>query len=467
MAISAFPLPQDVAFDAELVRRYGGAGPRYSSYPSIDRLNESFDADSYAQALASRRLGWVRPLSLYVHLPFCSSDCYFCACNKVVTTDHSRADLYLDHLALEISQQAHLLDQHSTIDQLHLGGGTPNFFAPHQLKRLMQMLERHFNRQPDSECSIEIDPRGLAPDTLAQLAVLGFNRISLGVQDLDQSVQQAINRVQSAEQTEAAIMAGRRFGFLSINIDLIYGLPRQCAKGFATTLATVRRWRPDRIALYDYAHLPERFKPQRLINPTELPPPALRFELLQEAVSTLLEAGYLYLGMDHFALPDDELAVALRQGRLQRNFQGYSTHADSDLIGLGVSAISKIGPHYSQNQRELNEYYDTLRRGHLPIARGLTLNADDLVRRAVIQALLCQSELAFEPIETAYLIDFRHYFAREWPRLEQLATDGLIELETDGIVITPRGRLLARAVALTFDRYLSEARDMARFSRII
>ncbi|QNM94729.1 oxygen-independent coproporphyrinogen III oxidase [Chitinimonas koreensis] len=460
--------PTALEFDPELVRRHDGPGPRYTSYPTADRFVEEFDEARYRCAVDARRMaGAGRPLSLYVHLPFCGTACYYCACNKIVTEDRGQADAYLDALEQEIVMQARLFGREAPVTQLHLGGGTPTFLTDAQLERLMRMLTVAFSIAPDAERSVEIDPRQLGEHTLALLAGHGFKRMSIGVQDLDPAVQAAINRVQPAGQTAAVLDAGRALGYRSINLDLIYGLPLQTPDSLAVTLEQVKAWRPARIALYSYAHLPERFKPQRRIDATAMPSAETKLAMLRLAVETLLAAGYLYIGMDHFALPDDELAVALRQGRLHRNFQGYSTQAECDLVGLGVSAIGKVGGVYAQNHRVLDDYYDAVGQGRLPIARGLALGADDLLRRAVIQALLCQSELVIEPFETSWMIDFRSYFVAEWPQLEALAQDGLVALGPDRIRVTARGRLLARVVAMCFDRYLRETRMAARYSRVI
>jgi oxygen-independent coproporphyrinogen-3 oxidase len=398
----------------DLLRRFDVAGPRYTSYPTADRFVEAFGAADYVQALAQRRdAAMPLPLSLYVHLPFCESLCYYCACNKIVTRQKGRAATYLRYLAREAALHTAVLGRGQGVSQLHLGGGTPTFLADAELSELMALLRTHFAIAPGAECSIEVDPRTVDGARLRHLAVLGFNRISFGVQDFDPQVQQAVHRVQPYEQVAALMEEARAIGFESINVDLIYGLPRQTAASFARTLAQVRELRPDRIALYGYAHLPERFKPQRRIVPAELPVAADKVGMLSQALAAFLGAGYVYVGMDHFALPTDALAVAQRQGRLHRNFQGYSTQPDCDLVALGVSAIGRIGPTYSQNAKTLEEYCDLLDQGRLPVVRGLALGRDDLARRAVIMALMCQGEIEFETIEQAWLLDFRQHFAAE------------------------------------------------------
>lgn len=458
----------NLEFDAELIRKYDGSGPRYTSYPTADRFVEAFGPDAYRSWTARRNIGGIlRPLSIYVHIPFCATVCFYCACNKIVTKDRSRAVQYLDYLNREIAMQGELFRDDNRVHQLHWGGGTPTFLADDQMRQLMASLRRHFRLVEGGEFSIEVDPRQLEQGTIPVLAQIGFNRMSLGVQDLDLAVQQAVNRVQSEEQTRGVIETARREGFKSISLDLIYGLPLQTVESFGRTLDRVVAFDPDRISIYNYAHLPQLFKPQRRINAQELPSPDVKLEILKHAIRRLTGAGYVYIGMDHFAKPGDELAVAQRQGRLHRNFQGYSTHADCDLVALGVSAIGKVGPTYSQNFRAVEEYYDALDRGVLPLMRGLELNADDLLRRAVIQALVCHFELSFEPIETQYLIDFRRYFARELEDLQALAQDGLLLLEPDWIGVTPKGRLLIRTICMVFDKYLRSDRERARYSKVI
>ncbi|MGA0613026.1 oxygen-independent coproporphyrinogen III oxidase [Caldimonas sp. KR1-144] len=457
--------------DAELLRRFSKGGPRYTSYPTADRFVEAFGAEQYLQALAQRREGGAlhggEPLSVYVHIPFCESLCYYCACNKVVTRQHGRAEPYLAALETEMALQAQALGPHRPVAQLHLGGGTPTFLSDAELLRLMTSLRRSFALQPGAECSIEVDPRTVDTSRLAWLAELGFNRISFGVQDLDAAVQQAVHRVQPLEQIEALMRDARALGFESINVDLIHGLPRQTTASFARTVREIARLRPDRIALYAYAHLPQRFKPQRRIVAEELPGAGERVALLAQAIDGFLEAGYEYIGMDHFALPGDSLAVARRQGRLHRSFQGYCTQPDGDLIALGVSAIGRVGATYSQNTKDLAEYQELLAAGVLPVVRGLALSRDDLLRRAVIMALMCQGRLAFESIELAHLIDFRTYFAEELAELQALADDGLVTIDADGLEVTPLGWYFVRVIAMVFDRPLRSDRAREHYSKVI
>jgi oxygen-independent coproporphyrinogen-3 oxidase len=456
------------AITEELLRRFDVPGPRYTSYPTADRFVEAFTENDYTQALQQRRAGSMAlPLSLYVHIPFCESVCYYCACNKVITKHHSRAAEYLRYLAREVELQvAHLGPGHS-VSQLHLGGGTPTFLSDAELEELMAMLRRHFKLVPGGEYSVEVDPRTVTEERLKTLARLGFNRLSFGVQDFDPAVQKAVHRVQPAGQVFELVAAARRIGFESVNVDLIYGLPLQTPESFARTLAQVNELRPDRIALYAYAHLPARFKPQRRISAAELPSAGDKLGMLSMSLDALIDAGYVYVGMDHFALPNDALAVAKRQGRLHRNFQGYSTQPDCDLIALGVSAIGRIGATYSQNAKTLEEYRDLLDQGRLPIVRGLALTRDDLLRRAVIMALMCQGEVQFESIELGHLIDFKSHFARELGVLEGLAAEGLVRLGPTGIQVTEAGWFLVRAIAMVFDKNLQVDLDRARFSRII
>ena len=453
-----------------LLQRFDVSGPRYTSYPTADRFVEAFGYDEYSAALAHRRSGaaaMALPLSVYVHIPFCESLCYYCACNKIITKHHDRAEPYLRYLSREIDLHTAQLGIGQPVSQVHLGGGTPTFFNDRQLAELMDMLRRNFTLAPGGEYSIEVDPRTVDAQRLSVLHGLGFNRLSFGVQDFDPEVQKAVHRIQPAEQVFALVEAARGIGFESINVDLIYGLPRQTPESFQRTLAQVNQLRPDRIALYAYAHLPERFKPQRRILQADLPAAAGKVSMLAASLDALMGAGYVYVGMDHFALPEDALAIAKRQGRLHRNFQGYSTQPDCDLIGLGVSAIGKVGATYSQNAKTLEEYCDYLDQGRLPVVRGLALSRDDVVRRAVIMALMCQGELQFESIELAHLIDFRSYFATELETLQTLQEQGLATVHSTGITVTEQGWFFIRAVAMVFDRYLQADRNRARFSRII
>jgi len=458
-----------IEFDSALIRKLNHVGPRYTSYPTADRFVEAFDAEAYKQCANRREVGALhRPLSLYVHLPFCDTLCYFCACNKIITKDHQRSARYVDYLKRELALQAELLELQPEVLQMHWGGGTPTFLSELEMRDLMTAIRSHFQFASDlhGEYSIEIDPRKVNAQTIAMLRDLGFNRLSFGVQDFDPEVQRAINRWQPEAQTAVVIEAARRAHFHSVSVDLIYGLPRQTVESFGHTVNRIIALSPDRIALYNYAHLPTVFKPQRRINVAELPAPEIKIEILKLAIAKFSAAGYVYIGMDHFAKPDDELAIAQRQGRLHRNFQGYSTHVECDLIALGVSAIGKLPGAYSQNVRTLEDYYDRLDRGILPVMRGIELGYDDLIRWTVIQALMCHFELAKESIEVAYLIDFDRYFARELKELEVFVHDGMLELD-DEIRVTPKGRLFVRNICMVFDRYLRADRERKRYSKTI
>lgn len=453
-----------------LIRQYDVSGPRYTSYPTADRFVEAFSPEDYIQALEQRHAGAAAlalPLSLYVHIPFCESLCYYCACNKIITKHHDRAQAYLRYLNREIDMHVRHMGAGQVVSQLHFGGGSPTFLSDDELRELMGMLKRNFTLAPGGEYSIEIDPRTIDAGRLDVLAELGFNRLSFGVQDFDPEVQKAVHRIQPAEQVFALVDAARKRGFASVNVDLIYGLPEQTPESFDRTLAQIGELRPDRIALYAYAHLPERFKPQRRISSVEIPTAAAKVSMLARSMASFMQAGYVYIGMDHFALPEDSLAIAKRQGRLHRNFQGYSTQPDCDMIGFGVSSIGRVGATYSQNAKTLEEYYDFLDQGQFPVVRGLALSRDDLVRRAVIMALMCQGRLSYESIELAYLIDFKTYFAKEMAVLQAQVEQGLVSLEDTCIQVTGKGWFFVRAVAMVFDRYLQTDRTRAKFSKIL
>jgi oxygen-independent coproporphyrinogen-3 oxidase len=459
---------QELIFDPQLVRRFDVSGPRYTSYPTADRFVEAFDAEAYRSWLGRRTIGGIsRPLSLYVHIPFCNTICYYCACNKIITKDHGRSAKYIKYLGKELAMQAQALDGSHDVVQLHWGGGTPTFLAHDEMQRLMDLINRHFRLLPNGEYSIEVDPRKVDRETVKLLADLGFNRMSVGVQDVEHSVQVAVNRIQTLDETRVVMDSAREFGFKSVSVDLIYGLPKQNVISFNHTLDEVIKLSPDRLSIYNYAHLPGHFKPQRRIHESELPSADAKLQILQTAIRRLTDAGYVFIGMDHFAKPEDELAVAQRQGRLHRNFQGYSTHAEADLLAFGVSAISKVGPTYCQNYRTLDEYYERLDGNELPVMRGLELVADDLLRRSIIQALMCHFELSLESIEIAHLIDFKSYFASELADLREMEQAGLLRIEDRWISVLPPGRMLVRAIAMVFDRYLRTDRERARYSKVI
>jgi oxygen-independent coproporphyrinogen-3 oxidase len=450
------------------LRRFDIPGPRYTSYPTADRFVEAFDRAAFAEALRARGSGVAAgALSLYVHLPFCNTVCYYCGCNKVITKDRSKSAEYVGYIAREADLVLQHLTGNRAIEQLHFGGGTPTFLSNEELEQLMAVLTARFPLEERGEFSIEVDPRTTPPDKVATLGRLGFNRISVGVQDFNTDVQKAVNRLQSFEMTQATVDAARAAGFKSINLDLIYGLPKQNRETFAETLDKVMVLSPERIALYHYAHLPDRFKPQRRINSVDVPSSEEKMKIMLDAIKRLTAAGYQYIGMDHFAKASDDLAKAQRQGRLHRNFQGYSTRPDCDLIGLGVSSISKIGPTYSQNVRVLEEYYDLLNQGLLPTSRGIVLDRDDILRRAVIMALMCHFEVSKESIETAHLIRFDEYFKTELAAVKQFEDEGLAENSAEWVTVTPRGKLLVRAIAMQFDRYLRADQQQRRYSKIV
>ena len=457
--------------DRDLCRRFDISGPRYTSYPTADRFQNDPGTQLLVDALRHRPAP-DQPLSLYVHLPFCSKVCYYCGCNKVITKDHQKSSRYLDYLEREIDMQVAELAGSRSVAQLHWGGGTPTFLSNEEMTRLMGILHSRFDFLAEGEYSIEIDPRSVDPRRAHLLAELGFNRMSLGIQDFDPLVQQAVNRIQTFEQTRDVLVAARDAGFKSVSVDLIYGLPRQTLEGFRATLDKTLSLAPDRIALYSYAHLPHVFMPQRRIHDTELPKPEDKLSLMAMAIETLVEAGYVFIGMDHFARPDDELALAQKAGKLHRNFQGYSTHAELDLLAFGVSAIAKVGPVYAQNAKSLDEYYHDIDAGHLPVRRGYRMDDDDVLRRAVIQELMCHFNLDFAAISTTWQIDFKTYFADALTQLQPLAEAGLLSMDDHGITVMPKGRLLVRIIAMAFDRYLQVDRQKAsegrqRYSRVI
>jgi len=459
-------MDQSIEFDLDLIHRYDKSGPRYTSYPTALELHEGFgDAEYRAHIDKSNAAGG--PLSLYFHIPFCDTVCFYCACNKIVTKNRAHAAPYLDNLCLEIAMQGELFESSRKVTQLHWGGGTPTFLNDEQMKRLMDTTRRHFNLYDDDsgEYSIEVDPRETNDRTIALLRELGFNRISLGLQDFDPAVQQAVNRLQSKEQTFAVLEAARKEGFSSTNIDLIYGLPLQTEATFARTLDQVLAYAPDRFSVFNYAHMPSRFKTQRQINDADLPSPAVKLDILQMVGKKLSEAGYVYIGMDHFAKPDDELAVAQREGKLYRNFQGYSTHSDCDLVGLGVTSIGRVGDAYMQNYKELEQYDLAISQGKLPVFRGVELDADDKLRRAVITQLICHFDLDFDKIAQDFGIDFDDYFADELARLDVMQQDGLLALDNAGIRVLPAGRLLIRNICMVFDKYLAQKQQ--QFSKVI
>ena len=464
---------QKVIFDENLIRAYDKSGPRYTSYPTAVQFHEGFGEDDY-NAWAnktnelSRQSQNPTPLSLYFHIPFCDTVCFYCGCNKVATKDRTRAAPYLQRVYKEIAMQSRLFDSNRPVDQLHWGGGTPTFISHDEMRELMRVTGEHFALRDDDsgEYSIEIDPREVQEDTLALLRELGFNRLSLGVQDFDSKVQKAVNRIQSEDKTFWVLNTARELGYKSISVDLIYGLPFQTVESFSTTVDKIIAASPDRLSVFNYAHLPAMFKPQRRINETDLPLPAEKLAILRTTMEKLNQSGYEFIGMDHFAKPDDELAIAQANGTLYRNFQGYSTHADCDLVAMGITSIGKVGDTYAQNVKTLEEYYERLDAGRLAVFRGIELDADDVLRREVITQLICHFKLNFDAIEKRFGIDFKEYFALELQELRAMEQDGLLELNASAIQVLPVGRLLIRNVCMVFDRYLRTAKEQ-KFSKVI
>jgi len=455
-------MTDNFVFDQELINRYDRAGPRYTSYPTAVEFHDEFTIRDLLKAE-----GHSKALSLYFHIPFCDTVCFYCACNKIATKDRSKVEPYLKALEQEMLMQANLLDWQRPVEQLHWGGGTPTFLSDEQMVWLMSRTKSLFNvlDNDEGQYSIEIDPREVSPTTLRTLREIGFNRLSLGLQDLDERVQVAVNRVQSAELTFGVMQQARELGFKSVSLDLIYGLPHQSWMSFEKTLDEVIEARPDRLSVFNYAHMPTRFKPQRRINEADLPSAADKLEIMHKAGEKLQAAGYVFIGMDHFALPGDELALAQEEGHLHRNFQGYTTHAHCDLLAFGVSSIGNVGNTFSQNVKTLDEYYAAIEKNTLPIERGLVLNRDDVIRQDVITQLICQFALNFNQIDQAWRIQSSDYFADELIALEQMQKDGLLVLSEDGLQVTQPGRLLIRNICMVFDRYLPEAQH--RFSRAI
>ncbi len=460
----------DVLFDDDLMRRYDREGPRYTSYPTAVQFHDGIGLPAYAEAAATSPGALAKaPLSLYVHIPFCQSPCFYCGCNKIVTRQMDQADAYLERLAREIELRSRYFDRTREVEQLHFGGGTPTFLGQDRLASVLDAIDRHFRvtRAPTRDYSIEIDPRTVDPQRLEALVELGFNRMSLGVQDYDPEVQRAINRLQPVDTVTRLVDKARALGLQSLNFDLIYGLPKQTPQTFAATLAAVVAQRPDRLAVYGYAHMPQTFKAQRKIVAGDLPGPAMRLELLRLAIDTLTAAGYLYIGMDHFALPGDSLARTHANGTMHRTFQGYTTHASRDLVSLGVSSIGQVGRLYVQNQKTMSLYSAMLDEGRLPLHRGVVMTDDDVVRRDVIHRIMCDNAIDVDAVERRFAIDFDAYFADELERLDTLIGDGLVERSDRRIALTPRGRLLMRNVAMVFDAYKNAGAGAPRLSRVI
>ena len=454
---------QIIDWDLALIQKYNYSGPRYTSYPTALEFSEDFGEAEFQQAAARYPS---RPLSLYIHIPFCHKLCYFCGCNKIVTRQQHKADQYLDVLEQEIIHRAPLFKQRH-VSQMHWGGGTPTYLNKAQISRLMNLLREHFQFDADAELSIEVDPREIELDVLDHLRHEGFTRLSMGVQDFNKEVQRLVNREQDEDFIFALIRRARELGFTSTNIDLIYGLPKQTPESFAFTLGKVAELSPDRLSVFNYAHLPTLFAAQRKIKDADLPSPQQKLDILQETIASLTGAGYQFIGMDHFARPDDELAVAQRNGVLHRNFQGYTTQGDTDLLGLGVSAISMLGDCYAQNQKELKVYYQQVDEKGNALWRGLALTRDDCIRRDVIKALICNFSLDFAQIEQLWQLNFGDYFAEDLALLAPLAQDGLVAGDDKGIQVTAQGRLLIRNICMCFDIYLRQKAKLQKFSRVI
>ncbi|UXN34571.1 oxygen-independent coproporphyrinogen III oxidase [Avibacterium paragallinarum] len=450
-------------WDSALIQKYNYSGPRYTSYPTALEFNENYNEQDF-QAAAERYP--TRPLSLYVHIPFCHKLCYFCACNKIITRHQHKADIYLDYLEKEIKNRAALF-RNRKVTQVHWGGGTPTYLTEQQSSRLMAMLREHFHFADNAEISIEMDPRKIELETLDHLRKIGFNRISMGVQDFNKAVQKAVNREQDEDFIQALLERARALGFQSTNLDLIYGLPLQNVESFMFTLQKVIELNPDRLSVFNYAHLPSRFAGQAKIKEDQLPAPETKLTILQKTIETLEGAGYRFIGMDHFAKPDDELAIAQQNGVLHRNFQGYTTQEDADLLGLGVSAISLLGDTYAQNQKELKHYYADIEQKGTALHKGFVMSQEDCLRRDVIKQLICNFKLDYAPFEQQYGIDFKTHFAEDLELLAPLAADGLIEIGEKGLQVSPVGHLLIRNICLCFDTYSRQQARRQQFSRII
>lgn len=453
----------EIIWDLSLIQKYNQSGPRYTSYPTALEFSESYTNEDFKVAAARYP---ERPLSLYVHIPFCHKLCYFCACNKIITRHRHKVDIYLDYLEKEIKTRAPLFTNR-IVTQIHWGGGTPTYLDEEQSARLMKMLRDNFNVQTDAEISIEMDPRKIELDMLDHLRSIGFNRMSMGIQDFNKEVQILVNREQDEEFIFALMKRARELGFTSTNVDLIYGLPKQNVDTFMYTLERVVELNPDRMSVFNYAHLPSRFAAQVKIKDDMLPPPETKLTILQKTIEYLGANGYKFIGMDHFAKPDDELAVAQDKGILHRNFQGYTTQEECDLLGMGVSAISLLGDTYAQNHKELQEYYAAVEESGIALHKGLALTKDDCIRRDVIKALICNFKLNFDRLQSEYQIDFKDYFAEDLALLQPLADDGLLAINDDSIVVSPKGRLLIRNICLCFDVYSRQLAKRQQFSRII
>lgn len=453
-------------WDKDLLQKYNISGPRYTSYPTALEFSDDYKREDYLTCL--QNIAEDRSLSLYIHIPFCQNICYYCACNKIITKDKSKSERYVENLIKEIRLVAAQCNA-KTLRQIHWGGGTPTYLSMSQITQIMDTVRECFDvpNEESTEISIEVDPRALDIKDIATLAKLGFNRMSMGVQDFDLKVQKSINRIQSFEMTRDMVVEARKHGFESLNLDLIYGLPHQTQQTFQATLEKVIDISPDRISVFNYAHLPHRFKPQRRINGDELPEPTEKLAIFEYIINTLQKQGYLYIGMDHFAKPDDELAIAQKNNCLHRNFQGYTTHEEYELIGVGVSSIGSLGDQYHQNVRDVDSYYAALAEDQLPCWRGVGMSFDDKIRKAVIFSLICHFELSKSAIEQEFDISFNEYFAKELRLLSPYKQDGLLVEDERTITVTSRGRLLIRNICMMFDAYLNELQVIESFSKVI
>ncbi len=463
-------MKESVIISGDLIKKYDFPGPRYTSYPTAVQFTENFKLPDYRHCVHDTNAELIpRPLSLYIHLPFCDTVCYYCACNKIITKNKQHARPYLENLHKEIQYQGAMFDDDRLVEQLHWGGGTPTFISHQQMYDLMGAIRENFKLSDDGqeEYAIEIDPRTLEEDTLSVLRSIGFNKVSFGVQDFNPEVQRAVNRIQSYEETKDVIKTARENNFHTINIDLIYGLPLQTESSFTDTIEKVIELSPERISVYNYAHLPHMFKTQKQISEEDLPSASVKLKILQQAIRMLTKAGYLYIGMDHFSKPDDELAIAQKNGNLYRNFQGYSTHGNCDVVGMGITSIGKIGDCYSQNVKTLDEYDEIISKRQIPVFRGYMLDTDDLLRREVIARLICHFRLEFSQIEEMYINDFNRYFFNEMKEIKLMEGDGLLLVDDEKIDVSQTGRFFIRNICSVFDKYFNRSDRITQFSRMV
>ncbi|MCH7783430.1 oxygen-independent coproporphyrinogen III oxidase [candidate division KSB1 bacterium] len=454
--------------DLDKLKKYDKPGPRYTSYPTAPQFHEKFTRDDLTNEIKrTNENGNSADLSLYFHLPYCDTLCYFCGCNMIITRNRGRIGGYTEYLKREIDLYRKLINRDRKVEQLHWGGGTPTHLNPGEITGLISYINRNFEYTPDAEIGCEIDPRGLTKEHLEALRNGGFNRISMGVQDFNDKVQIAINRIQPEDITRQACDWTKELGFLSMNIDLIYGLPFQTPESFEETVDTIIDISPDRLAVFNYAHVPWLKKHQNILTDKDLPKPEEKFEILKMTIEKLTGAGYVFIGMDHFAKPEDELTVALREKKLYRNFQGYSTHSGADLYAMGITSISQLPMVYSQNHKEEKAYYDSIDSGLIPIARGYTMNEDDIIRRKVVMNLMCHFVLEFQQIEDEFGIHFDEYFAWGLENLKEFADDGLVTMDDNRIVVTELGRLMIRTIAMNFDGYIERQVDKTKYSRTV